>query len=801
MEPMIHGKLRTVAEILGARSPQEKWGVKTPVDYGTTGDRALDALMKRAIPNPERPGLMKLDDVLVRAGQELVHCAPTPECPKDRLIVRFVVVSGEPARDRKILNVPGINWRAYDENPVTMFCHQYDEPPVGRGLWRGIYKRGEKYEVWKDIEFMPGDLYPFGNIVGRMYAGGWMRGISGGWKGEDVKWILNRAGKPVGVHFVTSDYLEDSACPIPIDKYALSEAVQRGVLSTDARDVFASHAKWPELSRSVAYEITEKEVLAVPQRVDRTALARAVDPKAQRSLVEEKKLESDKMAFLRPEEARSEGADPGTGEGGDPPAGDPPAPGGETPAGDPPGEGGGATFTCPDCSAALEAEGAHEGCPGAGTGDESSPGGDAAARSVPSFGAPGEVLQRGEMSKALDVGHQLAKAGLMMAVEPLQELYYVCSTAYYDKRSLALRALESTPFMAPLLEAWGFQRGSADARVTTEHHVAFDPEKFSDHRACRAWLAENGFDDNTQITAMRAEDGKSAASFLAMQRDGRDFDPASLTNVEVQPGVIVTRGVLTPEAMERFRTERRAAATNDADEPWSVEMRLDRYLTLFESAIDMMGQGAAAMRDALDVASAGVETGEEATVIGQASVAALEDLGLDEELLADIRAGRIFSGANRAKLVAASKAINDLLAQKEKPDREATTVATEGSGLDQSEFAVMQSRLGAAVTTLETQQRAATSAASAEADAAMRSMTERFSKALPGSGGPAAAPSAPSAPSGGAAPRVAGTAPVRRAVGGGLPGVKLPGTPMISAEAVGALQARFAKVAGGAGTE
>lgn len=822
-----HGRLRTVAEILGAHSPQEKWGVKAPVDYGTTGERALEALVTRAAKPDPKTGIYKLDGVMVRGAQELAHVGLVPECPKDRIIVRFVVVSGEPARDRKLLEVPGVNWRAWDANPVTMFCHNYEEPPVGRGLWRGVYKRGEVYEVWKDIEFMPHDLYPFANIVGRMYADGWMRGISGGWKGEEMRTLVNRAGKPVAVHFLKSDWLEDSACPIPIDKYALSEAVQRGVMSTDARDIFAQHARWPELSKGVAYEITPEEVLHVANRssrADRARITRAIPSSEKRTLIEDKKLNPDNVALLKPDARRAEGDDDETtcAECGEDlvagvehvcpeaAAGDEGTQGGE-------GEGAGAAEGAAEGSAAAEgaaagggdaaAAGAADagGAQGEGDGSKSDPAGGGGAPPVQRSVRPetGAVLAdgvRGELARGLGVGFAKLKAGVFILMEPVQELSYVVDNAYYQKR--AVGAGDDVPFLAPVLEAWGFQRGNATRHVVAEHAVHFAPERFADHRACRSWLAENGLDDNTQIATMKA-DGKRSL-FSSVQHTADDFIDGSLQNVEIAEGVVVTRGTLKPEAAERFIAERRAV---DPEDPWGVEMRGDRYLTLIENALEMIQSAVQEMRDALDADAAAAGTADE-VVIGQSALTALEENGLGD-IAAELRAGRVLSTANRQRLAAAQAALADVLAIEEKPGKKKAAAADEGAeGTDETravtahDFDDVRSRLGAVTASIDE----STRADGAQLDAEVRGMMGRFATAaerLAGTGDQRTTGSR-EAGRAAAAPAPAEQPTARRAVSSsGLPHVRLPAgpSPMVADMARRVEAATGLKLDIGSGTE
>lgn len=201
---------------------------------------------------------------------------PVPESPSDRTIVRFVVVSGEDARDDKDLHVEGIDFSGYDSNPVWLYSHQWEMPPIGRCLKRQVFKRGNVFELWKDIEFTPADLYPFGHQIGQMHSRGWMRACSGGWLGTRIRVQRGRDGAPERIVYLSSDWMETSSCSVGIDKFALQEAVERGFVDTKGAEIIARHA--PTLAAR-AYDL-------------RSTPARSFKPEETRVLIEERNLDN-----------------------------------------------------------------------------------------------------------------------------------------------------------------------------------------------------------------------------------------------------------------------------------------------------------------------------------------------------------------------------------------------------------------------------------------------------------------------------------------------------------------------------
>lgn len=290
--------------------PQAMWAGP---QSAKTHAQQLHEIIARAVPIVGTPGdyLMR-DDVLCRSGLSIVHAAPVTEAPKDRLIVRFVVVSGEEARDNKHLHVEGIDFRAWDETPVIPWCHRYDQPTLGRGLWRATYRRADTHEMWSDVEFMPADLADdpwvrFANAIGKMYAGGWMRGISAGWIPKQIREIRSKSGRLLKLASVTSEFIEQSCCPIPVDRWALAEAKDRGVITSDEVETIGRTADWRELNESEAYDLTARSLTAEPddrENIDmkREAITRAFKPSEARELVDERHLDPEAKlgALVRP---------------------------------------------------------------------------------------------------------------------------------------------------------------------------------------------------------------------------------------------------------------------------------------------------------------------------------------------------------------------------------------------------------------------------------------------------------------------------------------------------------------------
>lgn len=421
------------------------------------------ALLKRASRIEGEEGLWKMDErVLVRSGIVLAHATPAKKDEygehADR-VVQFCVVSGESARDNKGLNVRGIDKAPWIANPVIPWCHMYNEVPVARGRYIATVERGSTHELWSHAEFMPKDLNPFGYYVGRMYAGGWLRGNSLGWIPTKLREVRSKSGgRLLRVISEESEMIEYSACPIPVDRWALAEAASAGVfgkgtersanLEMIARMMERS-ADWRGFSEGVAYDVSGRDVKTMPdvskgsddldddcrRALDeaRDALTRAVEPSADRKVIEEHTIDPDSNLGNLEDvawSARSEGE-----EGEDEPEdagvdGEGRAAGGDGGTGD-------------GASGEGEGEGAGE-----GEGDPSRSAGD---------GLPGEIL-RGEVSDELDLAYDRIRGAVINQMDAADRLWSLTHTAYWQGRSireelgLEARAIDVNPDSPEALE-------------------------------------------------------------------------------------------------------------------------------------------------------------------------------------------------------------------------------------------------------------------------------------------------------------------------------------------------------------
>lgn len=128
-----------------------------------------------------------------------------PEAGAD-LPLRFVASTEGIKRDGRELRAE--DWRvdSYLRNPIFLWAHSYELPPIGRAA---VTFDGAR--MLADVEFDQGD--PFAVNIERKYRAGFLNAVSVGW--NDVKDAEGRW---------THELLDISAVPVPADPQALKAA-------------------------------------------------------------------------------------------------------------------------------------------------------------------------------------------------------------------------------------------------------------------------------------------------------------------------------------------------------------------------------------------------------------------------------------------------------------------------------------------------------------------------------------------------------------------------------------------------
>ncbi len=137
----------------------------------------------------------------------------------------WAVASTEEAdRDGDVILASGWELENFRKNPVVLFAHKYDSPPVAKVTETRI----EQDRLMFRLQFADRSEYPFADTIFKLYRGGFLRSFSVGFIPKDWEEIRDGAN---GRLFRKQELLEVSAVPIPTNPKALTEARKSGLIN------------------------------------------------------------------------------------------------------------------------------------------------------------------------------------------------------------------------------------------------------------------------------------------------------------------------------------------------------------------------------------------------------------------------------------------------------------------------------------------------------------------------------------------------------------------------------------------
>ncbi len=136
-----------------------------------------------------------------------------------------------------VIEAAGWQLKNFKTNPVFLWAHKYDMPPVGKAM--RVWKSEGKLKF--QIEFADAETYAFADTIFKLYQGGFLNAVSVGFeplewedieikdKDEEDSDILHLMGR--GRRYKKQDLLELSAVPVPANAEALMSAREAGVIT------------------------------------------------------------------------------------------------------------------------------------------------------------------------------------------------------------------------------------------------------------------------------------------------------------------------------------------------------------------------------------------------------------------------------------------------------------------------------------------------------------------------------------------------------------------------------------------
>jgi len=165
---------------------------------------------------------------------------------------RAVASTEQVDRDGDIIRAAGWDLNNFLKNPVVLWAHRYSDPPVAKA--KSITIEGDKLIF--EPQFATKEEYEFADTIFKLYAGGFLRTFSVGFIGlrwEDIK--AEGATYATGREYKEQELLEVSACPVPSNPGALTQASMKSLIEEAGIKVCSGCHLTPEKGG-----VTEKEV-------------------------------------------------------------------------------------------------------------------------------------------------------------------------------------------------------------------------------------------------------------------------------------------------------------------------------------------------------------------------------------------------------------------------------------------------------------------------------------------------------------------------------------------------------------
>ncbi len=171
---------------------------------------------------------------------------------KDR-VLRFIGSDETPDRDDDIIEVAGWDVSDYMKNPVFLWAHEYEKPPIGKAVQ--INKDLTNGRLVFDIKFptleelssdvgSPSEHAKFIDTIYNLYRGGYLSATSVGFHGikfkprDDGEMNSNPEWQR-GRRYMEQSLLELSAVPVPSNPNALQQAKSAGIDIAKVEKAFA----------------------------------------------------------------------------------------------------------------------------------------------------------------------------------------------------------------------------------------------------------------------------------------------------------------------------------------------------------------------------------------------------------------------------------------------------------------------------------------------------------------------------------------------------------------------------------
>lgn len=173
-------------------------------------------------------------------------------------VLRFIISTGSLDRDNDTINPDGWELANFRKNPVVLWAHSHRDPPVAKAT--AIFV--EEGNLIADAEFTSPDISAFGDMVFKLFKGGFMNAVSVGFIPLDFIW----SDEQHGMKFEKQELLEFSAVPVPANPEALMVARSAGI-DTLPMKAWADYII-ANMEQSDHFDLSTKQLKKIAQKAD-----------------------------------------------------------------------------------------------------------------------------------------------------------------------------------------------------------------------------------------------------------------------------------------------------------------------------------------------------------------------------------------------------------------------------------------------------------------------------------------------------------------------------------------------------
>jgi len=144
-------------------------------------------------------------------------------------VLEFIGSTEDQDRVGDVVMADGWRLDEYKKNPVFLWSHNYNDPPIGKATKVWVEDKKLKFH----IKFADKDTYEFADTVYKLYKGGFLRASSVGFmpiKSEPIEVKDEDTMMSQPTRYLEQELLELSGCPVPANPNALAEAKAKGII-------------------------------------------------------------------------------------------------------------------------------------------------------------------------------------------------------------------------------------------------------------------------------------------------------------------------------------------------------------------------------------------------------------------------------------------------------------------------------------------------------------------------------------------------------------------------------------------